>query len=332
MILTLTWWPRRRRGTTDFTTERTIQHVQLSISRWILIADLEPLTKRFREAAEGDQAGGQVEEALMHLGKFFVAQLQSSELTVPRQRPFHPPTVTPQPVFCFVSLGDLWNHSPTQQFVPQPPRVIRLVCADAPGASLRSPHAPAYAGNRVDQRKQLTTVMHIRRRHLGDKRCPLAIRGDVMLDSRFASIGRVGTGVRPPKTARVEELSIRHRDQSSSPQWCSLDNSTACNFGQTPAAFQSRSRRQQVMPDIPNCGGSSSQGMPVLRTNRIASSTARWGFGLRPSRKVRRDFWGGSKGSTKAHNSSLSSSRAMKVPPWTNPLSQIHVSMARLFC
>ena len=43
-----------------------------------------------------------------------------------------------------------------------------------------------------------------------------------------------------------------------------------CNCSQTPAVFQSRRRRQQVMPlPYPRDWGRSSHGMPVCSTNRM---------------------------------------------------------------
>ena len=48
-----------------------------------------------------------------------------------------------------------------------------------------------------------------------------------------------------------------------------------CSFCHTPAACQSRKRRQQVMPlPKPRDGGRFSQGMPVSRTNNIPLSAA----------------------------------------------------------
>ena len=77
-----------------------------------------------------------------------------------------------------------------------------------------------------------------------------------------------------------------------------------------PAACQSRSRRQHVMPDPqPISWGSISQGMPERSTNRMPVSAARFGTGGRPPLGLGRS--GGRSGSTMAHNSSETSGLLM---------------------
>jgi hypothetical protein len=44
----------------------------------------------------------------------------------------------------------------------------------------------------------------------------LSIADQVTLATRFSSVRRIGTGLRPPKTARTEQLSTTARDQSIS--------------------------------------------------------------------------------------------------------------------
>ena len=53
----------------------------------------------------------------------------------------------------------------------------------------------------------------------------------------------------PPFMARKCEQSITARDQSSAPAACSSASMFSCSRVQTPALFQCRSRRQQVMPE-----------------------------------------------------------------------------------
>lgn len=65
--------------------------------------------------------------------------------------------------------------------------------------------------------------------------------------------------------------------------WRSLFSRMRWTLCHTPACFQSRSRRQQVMPEPqPISCGSISQGMPDMRTNRMPVKHARSGSGLRP--------------------------------------------------
>jgi hypothetical protein len=53
-------------------------------------------------------------------------------------------------------------------------------------------------------------------------------------------------------------------------------SNTSCNRSHTPAACQSRRRRQQVMPEPhPISLGRLSHGIPVVSTNRIPVNTGR---------------------------------------------------------
>jgi hypothetical protein len=87
---------------------------------------------------------------------------------------------------------------------------------------------------------------------------------------------------------------------------------------QTSALFQSRSRRQQVIPDPqPISRGRYSQGMPVFSTKMIPVSAARSGTRGRPP-----FGFGGSRGisgSTSAHSSSLTSCLAMPARSLQDP-------------
>ena len=130
------------------------------------------------------------------------------------------------------------------------------------------------------------------------------------LRARFSAIRRVRAGRFAPPGAGTLPASREARDQSS---WSALANRssrTKCSLSQTPASCQSRNRRQQVMPlPQPISCGSISQGMPVLNTNNIPLSTARFGIGGRPPFGLSASA--GSNGSTTCHSSSLTSCFAM---------------------
>jgi hypothetical protein len=102
------------------------------------------------------------------------------------------------------------------------------------------------------------------------------------------------------------------RDQSI---WSAARNrasSTSCSSSHTPAACQSRYRRQQLMPlPQPISRGSRSQRRPVCRMNRMPVSAARLSSGLRPGCRERRGLGRGSNGSMSAQRSSSSMGLAM---------------------
>ena len=96
-----------------------------------------------------------------------------------------------------------------------------------------------------------------------------------------------------PSSSREQESASRNGAASKA----------AHRRSQTPAWCQSRRRRQQVIPEPqPICGGSISQGIPVMSTKRMPVSTARSGIGGRPP--FGRGLCGGSNGSIAAHSSS----------------------------
>jgi hypothetical protein len=98
----------------------------------------------------------------------------------------------------------------------------------------------------------------------------LRIRKDVRLRPHFAAIRRVRAGLLPPKTARTELLSTTARSQSIRSASRSFASKSWCSLSRTPAACQSRSRRQQVIPDPqPSSRGSIAHGIITVITRRI---------------------------------------------------------------
>jgi hypothetical protein len=89
--------------------------------------------------------------------------------------------------------------------------------------------------------------------------------------------------------ARIEEESTMTGDPSIWTAARKRASSTSWSSSHTPAACQSRRRRQQLMlmPQPISCG-SRSQRRPVWRMNRIPVSTARFSSGLRPGFRERR--------------------------------------------
>jgi hypothetical protein len=164
--------------------------------------------------------------------------------------------------------------------------------------------------DRVDQRDGLLGVVNVCSRVGHRQRGALAIAHNMPFRAIFAAIRGIGAGLRPPKTARTEQLSKITLSQSivsASPN----SSSRICQtFFHTPASCQSRSRRQQVIPQPhPSSWGKYSQGQPVRATNNTPVSAARSGTRGRPPLGL--GLCGGSKGSMRDHNSSVSSGLAI---------------------
>jgi len=124
--------------------------------------------------------------------------------------------------------------------------------------------------NRVHAPLKHLGVVPVRTADQGHQRDASGIYNDVSLGAELASVCRVGACFLAPRGLGTEEPSMLARPQSI---WsCSRSRTSIarCNFCQTPLAFQSRKRRQQVMPlPYPRDWGRSSHGMHVCSTNRM---------------------------------------------------------------
>jgi len=243
---------------------------------------------------------------------FFVAHAQAAELEQPSEDAFHDATMFTQSTAMFrVSFGDdRFDAALAQRLADFCLRVVRAVGIDFRGA-LSSPAARTLnRRDRIDQRQRLLAVMDVRAGVEQRQRDPLAVAHNMPLRAIFAAIGGIRAGKRPPKTARTEQLSRIAWSQSISSASPSSSNSRRQICSHTPIMCQSRSRRQQVMPEPqPISCGKYSHGQPVRSTKRIPVNALRSGTGGRPP--FGRSFFAGNNGSMRNHNSSVSSGLAI---------------------
>jgi hypothetical protein len=180
--------------------------------------------------------------------------------------------------------------------------------------------------NRVDQRQQLGEVVDVRAGQDRGERGAVGIGDDVVLGTGSRAIGRVWPSFWPAPTARIDDESTAAREKSIWSAARSFASSNSCKRSHTPAACQSRSRRQHVTPEPhPISAGRSRQRSPVLRTNKMPVSAARFETGWRPGFFLRRGLAGGSNGSISVHNSSsmvglpIPSAPAVPMPDNSSP-------------
>ncbi len=175
------------------------------------------------------------------------------------------------------------------------------------------PELAVSAGRRdpINERDELGDVVAIAGCESHGQRNTLTVADHMVLGARSAAIDGRGACLFAPPFARTCELSTTALDQSNAPASCSSSKSTWCKRSQTPASFQSRRRRQHVMPDPqPISCGRSSHGIPVFKTNKMPVRACRSGTRLRPGYRYRRSTRGNN-GSIRAHNPSLTSGFAM---------------------
>ena len=165
------------------------------------------------------------------------------------------------------------------------------------------------AGNRrqgIDQLFEDYGVVTIGPGHAEHQRDTLSVRDDVAFATELATVSRVRSCVQAPRGLGTADPSMLTRLRSSWPAPRSCASKTRCRRCQTPAACQSRRRRQHVMPlPKPNSCGRSSQAMPVRSTNKMPLSASSSDSRGRPP--LSDGLTSGSSGWTCFHSAELSS-------------------------
>ena len=182
-----------------------------------------------------DDGAAECQERLMDVGATFVAYAQAAELVQPTERAFHHPSCFPQATAMRCSAAGQLVGNPA---LLQPAMVRGTAVGAIPLHGIRSlPRATDLAAERRNgrhERLQLAAVMHVGRRQLDAQRQPLGIGAKMMFAARFASVGRVWSRLKPPKTARTLLESTTARDQSIRSAACNRQSSSWWSFFQTP--------------------------------------------------------------------------------------------------
>ena len=269
----------------------------------------------------------------MDIVSFLIPHTEPTLLEQPRKGAFHNPTDLPQAASV---LGIAAGNHRTDAALPQRLADLLFGVVRAVGIDRRRPFAGAAARtpdrlNGVYQRNGHGRVVDIRTGVPNGQRRPLAVHDHMPFRAVLSAIRGVWTRLRPPKSARTEQLSIAAADQSMASAWPNSSSKACQTLSQTPAACQSRSRRQHVMPHPqPNSRGRYSQGMPVLSTNRMPVSAPRLPTGGRPPLGL--GVAGGRRGSICSHNSSVSSGLAIVVSSLTRHLCRPNLCSNMRFC
>lgn len=242
----------------------------------------------------------------MNVSPTFEANAKTAKVVKPRMSTFDNPAEFAQAtaVFC-PAPGEHRFDAALAKPLTMRLGIIATVCEDDFGLQKRSAAHAANGWDRGDERQQLGEVGVVRAGQDCADGDAICIDEDVMLGTGSRAIRGVGARFSPAPTARTDHESTAAREKSSSPASRNLSSSSWCNLIHTPAFCQSRKRLQQVGPEPnPNLVDRSHQRIPVLNTNRMPFSAARFETGGRPGYFWRRGFGGDSKGSISAHSSS----------------------------
>ena len=240
----------------------------------------------------------------MHVEPSFVADGKPSEPVEPGEAALDHPAVAAEPLAGFdAAPGDARLDLPALAGSSAAAVIVGFVGVQFVGSASRSPALAGNVRHGVQQRLKRHAVVDVGPGQHEAEWEAAAVGDQMAFGARPASIGWVRAGRGAPLLAAMEELSMQARLQSMRSASRSRRSSSQCRRSQTPAACQSRSRRQQVTPDPhPISVGSISHGMPVRSTNRIPVNAARAGTGGRPPLGLAEI--GGSNGSMISHSDS----------------------------
>ncbi len=248
----------------------------------------------------------------MNIVPAFISHSQAPLLVEPCIGALHHPAVPTQPLLRLDARPcDPRSDAASAQALAVLARSVRLVgvqfAGPMPGATPRLLHL----GHCLQQGEQLAGVVDVGSRQTLGQGPTLFVDEKMMLTARLRSARRFLARERPPFDARTLEDSIEVRLKSSWPRCPSSSSSTCCSCSPPPSRVHCSMRRHAVIPERPNClTGSISQGMPVRGTKTMASKAARSLARGRP--RPNSFFLGtGSRGATRSHSASGTSSRTM---------------------
>ncbi|AJY10750.1 hypothetical protein BDAG_03705 [Burkholderia dolosa AU0158] len=229
-----------------------------------------------------------------------------AETGKPGVRALDYPAMPSEPLFAFhTTTSDTGRDATLLQVTPTASKVIapvRMQFARAfAGLAIQSRHC----GNGIERGLECHRIVPVGPRDRDGQRNASRIYDDVSFRPELAPVRRVGAGFLAPRGLETLAPSMLARSQSI---WsCSRNRRSIarCSLAHTPAACQSRSLRQHVMPlPKPSSCGRSSQGIPVCRTYRIPFNAARSST-VRRRPPLGEGVNTGTKGPSAAHNSLL---------------------------
>ena len=274
---------------------------------------LESLSKPPGQCIEAHKRAGEGGERVVDVEPAFVADREASKLVEPCEGSLDDPAVAAK-LLAGVdpSAGDARPDLAAATCVAAAAMVIRLVRVQLVRAPSGSAALARDRRDGIDQRLEGRAVVDVGAGQEKPQRNAAPVRDQMALGAGSASIRRVRPGGRTPFFAAMDELSTQARLQSIRSASCNRRSNSRCNRSHTPAACQSRNRRQQVMPDPhPISAGSISQGMPVRSTNKMPVRAALAVTGGRPPFGFAAGH--GSNGSMINH--SESGTRGLGIPP-----------------
>ena len=239
----------------------------------------------------------------MDVGAPLIPDGEAAKAVQPCQCPLDDPAV-PAQSFAAVDApsGNAGLDGAFSAFAPAAVMVIGFVGVELARALARTSTTVAHTWHGIQGGCQHHAVVPVGRAQPHSERGAPAIDHKMALRARFSAIRRVRAGLGTPLFAATAALSRDARLQSRCPAFDSRSSSTRWSVVQTPAVCQSRSLRQQVMPEQPNSRGSISQGIPERSTKMMPAKASRSSHRGRPPFGFGRSL--GRSGAMASHKSS----------------------------
>ncbi len=198
----------------------------------------------------GDQAAGELEEGFVDVGPSFPADAESFEAVEPGEGALdHPPVDAQAAAVGCAASGDDGQDPASLDLVAVDVVVVASVGEDRLGLSAGSSQSAADRRDSGEQRHELGDVIAVAASEDDRERGAAAVGDQVMLGAGPSSVDWRRSALEPPFSALTWLESTTALDQSRRAAAFSSASSTSCSRCQTPASFQSRSRRQHVIPD-----------------------------------------------------------------------------------
>jgi hypothetical protein len=178
--------------------------------------------------------------------RFLVTTTDATVMAHPRQGSFDNVAGATQTAAVRASAwSDQRPNQPTHEQQKEPFKTIAAICLHNFGPS-HFAVGSFYFRDRCDRGRGGLVIALVRGTSVYRQRQPACIDNQVAFTACFAAVRRVRAGMRPPKSARMEALSITARDQSIAWASSSSCNNARWSLAQTPSWVHSFKRRQHV--------------------------------------------------------------------------------------
>src|SRR5436190_11309430 len=159
-------------------------------------------------------------ERLKVIASFLVADLESALLSEPSQRSLDDESELAQTTAMdlAVDLGDQRPYAAIADARQDVRSTVSSIALEDIRPRTRASQGSLNFRDGVQEVQRGHGVVDVGRADLNDERNSVGVGYEMAFTASFGSIGGVGAGVDPPKTARIEALSTTARDQSISPR------------------------------------------------------------------------------------------------------------------